>query len=404
MGIRLGHTCSGEEVCLEPSDLRAGLLLLGRGATRLACSVAKACQEAGLRVLALDLEGALARQLRGHLPTVECQQVLYDLQRVEPGDREHARLVVLGYSSCLSLTAAQEGLLAALAEVALAQGPILSPAALGDMLLDRGGVLGEELRDRLASLSALNALGVSRLRDVIEQDCVFDFSPLSPFEARALGGWLLLAKLSRTIGEVSPSPSAAVLITPSHALFAGRGPGPHRPDRLLEALSSLGLGLAFASELWFLLDECLGHFCRLKVYTSEAWNRLGRGRGEEAVLEGEAVLEDAQFSSHVTFYPSWAEPKGPLSAAVPEAGPPDEELQLQLLAEVAKRGQVTRAGLVSYFAPRHGRAGCERALDRLMQEGLIGLQVREAARGVRVLVLVPTQKGLLRLKGHGLQR
>jgi hypothetical protein len=394
----LGHRPSGERLELRAEELREGLLILGAGA-ELEAGLVLAAQEAGLRLLALDLEGSLYARSEGAIERLEAQQVLYDVQKVEPEDREHGRLLSAAYASCLLLTTAQEALLDSLVELALPQAPVLSPAALADMLSDQEGFAAQELRARLSCLGALNVLSIMPLRELLNRSCVLDLSSLRPLEARCVAAWLIIAKLL-SLGQEGKSPLPdLLLLNGSHAVFPAATARPHRGDRLIVAAQALGIGKAFSTRLWFLVDQCLAQLCRFRLYSAHAWNRLNPDKGP--ILPTEALLLDALYARKEVFVPREPRPAPPAARPSATGKEGSEELLLLLLRELAAKGSVTRAGLISYFSAKYGREECEAAVEELCRRGLASLQVKEVAKGVRVLMLVPTQRGLLRLKENG---
>ncbi|HEV2389983.1 MAG TPA: PadR family transcriptional regulator [Nitrososphaerales archaeon] len=397
--VRLGYMTTAGRFELTPEDLRRGVSILGHGADEVATLMAYACDEAGLKTLVLDLGGRVSRRLSGYMDSYELSRFLYDALRIdEEGSAAsvHGQLAASAYSCALDLSFEQEGIINAAMQIIAAERGIASPAAVGDLMVEKNdrfrGRPADRLIARLASLSPLNMVGeAGAVTALLEKSAVLDFSGAGQPEAVETAAALVIAKLLAGL-EAGRGRPDVVIIPQAGRLFRVR-PVFRRTERLLAAFVSSPVPKVLAAESTYGLDEHFDETGFIKILSSAVWN--DNPRRDEVLLPNMFMVRNHPYGHDVSFVPREFEQRdGPPKGAEPQR-PQTESADLisQMLLDIDSYEAPTRQSVVAFLSQAYERASVERTLDRLQSEGYVAVVQKDLKSGRPMSVLALTEKG-----------
>jgi hypothetical protein len=401
--VRLGYRRSSGKFELSHEDLRRGISILGQGADHLATLIAYACDEAGLRTLVLDLSGRVSEKLSGYIDGYELPHFLYDTLRIDEeglASNVHGQLAGSAYSCALDLSFEQEGIINAAMQILAAERGVASPAAVGDLMVEKNdrfrGRPADRLISRLASLSSLNMTGeAGAFARLLKDSAVLNFAGAGQPEAVEVAAALFVAKLLAhvRVTEGDHDFPDAVIIPQAGRLFRVR-PLFRRTERLLTSFVSSPIPKILSSESPYGLDEHFDETGFIRIMSSAVWNE--DRRQEETLLPNMFMVRNHPYGHDIAFIPREFEPragppKGDEVAGAPQAESPD--LISQVLLDIDSYEAPTRMSVVAFLSQAYDQGLVERTLDKLHGEGYVTVVQKDMKSGRPMSVLALTEKG-----------
>ena len=400
--VRLGYRSTSGRFELSYEDLRRGISILGQGADGVAGLIAYSCHEAGLKTLVLDLGGRVSVELSGYIDSFELPHFLYDALRIDEEStaaKVHAQLAASAYSCALDLSFEQEGIINAAMQILAAERGIASPAAIGDLMVEKNdkfrGRPADRLISRLASLSSLNMVGEEgAIAAILKDSAILNFSSAGQPEAVETAAALVIAKLLAILesGEASQSRPDVVIIPQAGRLFRIR-PVFRRTERLLASFVAAPIPKVISSDSVYGLDEHFEETGFIKIHSSAVWN--GRSRSDEVLLPNMFMVRNHPYGHDVAFIPREFEPRSgpPAEKEPPQPQAETPDLISQMLIDIDSYEAPTRQSVVAFLSQAYDQGLVERTLDKLQSEGYVSIVQKDMKSGRPMSVLALTEKG-----------
>jgi hypothetical protein len=285
-------------------------------------------------------------------------------------------------------------------QILAAERGVASPAAVGDLMVEKNdrfrGRPADRLISRLASLSSLNMTGeAGAFARLLKDSAVLNFAGAGQPEAVEVAAALFVAKLLAhvRVTEGDHDFPDAVVIAQAGRLFRVR-PLFRRTERLLTSFVSSPIPKILSSESPYGLDEHFDETGFIRIMSSAVWNE--DRRQEETLLPNMFMVRNHPYGHDIAFIPREFEPrtgppKGDEVAGAPQAESPD--LISQVLLDIDSYEAPTRMSVVAFLSQAYDQGLVERTLDKLHGEGYVTVVQKDMKSGRPMSVLALTEKG-----------
>ncbi|MDG6926604.1 MAG: hypothetical protein JRN09_08625 [Nitrososphaerota archaeon] len=409
--VWLGYAQTGGRVSLRLGETNQRLLVGGHGSAELSALLAYACRESGIRVLVLDIDGAVSRRVSGYMEHYDYTCFLHDAFHIEEDDStRHGQLIASAYCTALGLDSEEEAIVDAALHKLSVHDNTASPAVLFDAMDGVEGFRGfyvDKLKGRIGGLKFLESAENGSVRSLLSLGgSIVNFSRARYQQAAEVASAVFLAKLLAMLPGASRAPEV-IIVTGAHRIFGGLPRVQHRERLLSEVLDSGAAFILASSQLHALSDSAWEAFPN-KLLSSDAWNEgtgdRSRERPHDPILPNASVIADAHFGQLRVFIPRNFEPRFEPARTGPETTEGrrrnDDELTAIVLEDIKRYETPTRTSIIEFLSAEYGTQTVEAELDRLFAAECIKLESRDSKPGGHgMLVYTITQRGLQTLEG-----
>ncbi len=386
--VWLGYEVGGGRAFLDLGAHGCKVLALGSRSHETLALLAVAAKEGGLRPIVFDMGGGISRSFSGYLDTFDYRSFLYDSLRLEAPEHWHSQLAAAAYASALDLTSIEEAAMNSAMQSLATEGGMASPSAVYDAL---GGACGfrsafvEGVKGRIGSLRLFDAVDDLEATRLGEGDAIVDFHGAPYPQAAELAACLLIAKLLALFhakGEEAP-----FLLTDASRLFRWR-PRPSHSGLLLAQLLELS-SIGFSSDQSQAMDPRILEACAVQICSSDAWHQ----KGNDAVLSGTLVLDDARSRLRKPFVPRRIESKTSRLATAKGASKASPRLTAMILEAVDSFPLSTRESLVQYLSPQFLQSDVDSEIAAMRSQDLLSTVLRDTGSGPMVFSYSLSDRG-----------
>lgn len=409
--IWLGYEPTGGRVSLRLDDMKQGLLIGGHRSSELSALIAYACRESGLRILVLDTDGAVSRQVSGYMEHYDYTCFLHDAFQIEGEDStRHGQLIASAYAAALGLDSEEESIVNAGLHKLATQDNTASPAVLFDAMDSVEGFRGfyvDKIKGRIGALKFLESAENGSLRSLLPLGgSIVSFGTAMYPQAQEVASAVFLAKLLVMLPTAKARPDI-IMLTGAQRVFGGLPRVQHRERLLAEVLNSQTTFILACGQM-HVLSRSVSESFPNKMLSSDAWNDKAENRWREhsrdPVLPNAFVIADSHYGHRRAFIARSFEARFEPARAGPQTteGRPekDDELRKVILEDIKQYETPTRTSIIEFLSAEYGAEAVETELDRLFAEECIRLESRESKPGGHgMLVYVITPRGLRVLEG-----
>ena len=288
-------------------------------------------------------------------------------------------------------------------QIIAAERGVASPAAIGDLIVEKSdkfrGRPADRLVARLASLSSLNMTGEDGVvAKMLERSAVLNFRAGGHPEAVETAVAAFIAKLLALLEEEEAGSLPDVIIMPQAGRLFRVRPMFRRTEKLLTSFIASPMPKVLASETAYGLDENFEKTGFIKILSSALWNE--RSKQEEFLLPNMFMVRNRPYGHDVAFIPRGFEPhraesKGPMANAGPPLQPPEDKPDLisQMLQDIDAYEAPTRQSVVAFLSQAYDQGLVEKTLDGLQNEGYVTVLQKDLKSGRKMGALALTDKG-----------
>ena len=391
----LGYAPTGGRVSMRYDELKGKLLVAGHAADGVATLLAYACQEVGLKVLLLDVDGHLSERISGYFQTYDYTCFLYDAFQFEEeeGGPRHSQLLAAAYTTAMDLDSEEEAIMNAAMHHLAMQDTRASPAVLYDALGVVEGFRGfyvDKLKGRVGGLKFLESAENGSFRTLLSLgSSLITFKSAMYPQATEIAAAAFLAKLLAILPTAGTKPDL-IIMNDAHRLFRAN-PRPQHENRLLGELLDASMTVVMVSDQIHSLSQPLQNAFPVKILSSDAWNEgvesHWKENTREPILPNAFMIADGHFGHQRPFIArslevKTSEPrKGPAVLAEAQSEQPNDELTLLILTDVKRYAAPTRASLIEFLSGEYGTDSVKHELDRLHAQGHIKLESKQMRSG-----------------------
>lgn len=386
--IWLGHEVGGGRAFLDLGVRGCSVLALGSRSHETLALLAVAAKESGLRPIIFDMNGGISKGFSGYFDTFDYHSFLYDALKLEAPEHWHSQLAAAAYATALDLTSLEEAAMNSAMQSLAAEGGMASPPAVYDAL---GGACGfraafvEGVKGRIGSLKLFDAVDDLQASRLAEGNALVDFHGAPYPQAGELAACLLTAKLLAVFH--SRGGEAPLFLADASRLFKWH-PRPAHSGRLLAHLLELR-SIGMSSDQSQAIDPRILEASAVQIYSSDAWHR----RGDDAVLSGTLVLEDARSRLRKPFVPRRIDSKTCRLAPAKTASSASPRLTSMILEAVDSFPLSTRESLVQYLSPQFLQSDVDSEIAALLSQDLLATVLKDPGSGPMVFSYSLSDKG-----------